>query len=66
MKDIKKIADKFEELEKEYDKTFEGKEFKTMSELYSHRHQFVFAKLAEALVEIDNIKEELMIGKRLI
>jgi len=65
MTDIKKLADKFEALEIEYDKTFDSIEI-TLDDLPAHRLKFIFAKLAEILVEIDNIKNELRKCKRII
>jgi hypothetical protein len=65
MTDIKKLADKFEELEKEYDKTFDNIEI-NLDDLPAHRLKFIFAKIAEILVELDNIKKELKGCKKII
>jgi len=56
---VKKIADKFETIEKEYDKSFDNLIFNSMTELHAHRLQFLFAKMSEMMVEIDNLKDEL-------
>lgn len=64
--DIKKISDNFENLLNEYSRSLEDSEIESNEELTIYRTNFIFAKLSELFTEIQSIKDEIKMCKRII
>lgn len=64
--DAKRVADMFEEILNEYNRSFSSVLDFNSGDKSKHNLNFIFAKLSEVFVEIEKIKEELKMCKRII